>query len=229
MLTQLINRLKGRFTADWRQIDWQRTGLLVLLILAAASSLWQWAMPRYRIITENRFHPVPVIRGTDKIERSHIACPESGIIVLDKAAIAKKLDIDWLQGGDIVRARAEETKTEPEVTSPSLEGSTTVKGVEVTATGDLAESDNGYEAVSVIDMQTGKSQIVAREKNDPWFQFRNDGAIGVKYGINQRLTPVTDVYGRWDFLRVRDVYFGANGSVSTGGDAKLQMGVEYRW
>lgn len=205
-LTGLGSKIKDRFTADWRQIDWRRTALLVFLILALFAAIWQWAMPKVRTITTAEFRRVPEIRKVKDVQRVRVPCPEQGIVVLDKKEAAQKLSLPWY-----------------------LERPLPAAAPQITATADLPETKNGIEAVSVIDLQTGESQIVAREKTAPWFQFRNDGALGLRYGIDQRLDYVGNVYGRWDFLRVRDVYLSANGDLSTGGDAKVQLGVEYRW
>jgi hypothetical protein len=221
------------FTLDRRQVDWRRTGLLIGLILALAAALWQYAMPTVRTITEREFKRVPEIRKVRDVQRVYIACPEQGIQVLDKADVAKKLDISWLQGGDIAAALAAGEELKPEVTAPSPEGTSLPADVQITATADLPESDNGYEEVSVIDTKTGASQIMAREKAAPWFQLRNDAAIGIRYGLCAgpgQITPYCgDVYGKWDFLRVKDAYLGASGALGTDSSARLQLGLEYRW
>lgn len=231
-LLSLLSNIKTRLTSDWRQIDWQRTGLLIGLILAAAAALWQFAMPTVRTITTTRFMRVPEIHKVESVKRVYVACPEKGIITLDRAEIAKKLNIDFLQGGNLAAANQNQPP-QPPLTggslAPSLVKGRAGEGLEVTATATLPESDNGIDVVSVMNMETGESQLVAREKSAPWFQFRNDGAMGIRYGINQRLEYVGNVYGRWDFLRVKDIYLSANGDLSTGADAKIQLGAEYRW
>jgi len=228
MLTQLTNRLKARFTSDLKQIDWSRTLLLIALILAYAAALWQYAMPTVRTITTTEFRRVPEIRKTVEIKRVHVPCPESGIIILDKAEVAKKLKFDFLPGGDIAGA-----KSAAEVTSPSPQGTQSAANLQITATADLPESDNGYESVSLIDLSSGESQIMAREKESPWFQFRSDAAVGIRYGLcagTDSASPYCgDVYGRWDFLRVKDVYLSTNANISTDGSARIQLGAEYRW
>lgn len=233
---QLPN-LREMFTTDLAQVDWKRTGLLVFAILAAAAALWQFAMPRVRTITEREFRKVPEIHRTETVKRVFVACPQQGIQVLDKAELAKKLDLDWLQGGNIAAALAAGENLQ-KVNSPSPEGTKGLNpepralspepDLQITATADLPESDNGYEEVSVINLQTGESQIQAREKDSPWFQLRNDAAIGVKYGVGQNLTYTGTAYGRWDFLRIKDVYISTNGDLSTDGAARIQFGAEYR-
>lgn len=228
MLTLLINRLKTRFTTDWHQVDWRQSALLILLILALFAALWQYAMPRERTITTTEFRRVPVIQETVKIKRVLVPCPEKGLVALDKQAVAERLDLYWLQGGDIVAANGLQ-----EVTSPSPEGTRPVAGspadLQVTATAAIPESKNGVDVISVTNTATGETTLVAKEQPAPWFQLRNDAAIGVKYGVNQNLIYVGTAYGKWDFLRVRNFYLSANGDISTDGAARLQVGGEYRW
>ena len=216
--------LREHFTTDLEKVDWPRTALLVLLILAAASSLWQFAMPSFRTITQTEFRRVPEIRKVHDIERVRVACPESGIVVLDKAAVSDQLHLDFIQGGDIAAARKAEAAG-----TASAPKATPAPDLQVTATADIPESDNGVDVISIMDLQTGESHLEAREKSAPWFQFRNNAAVGIRYGVNQALAPAGTLYGRWDFLRVRNVYFSANGEITTGSDARIQLGAEYRW
>ncbi|MBT0666359.1 hypothetical protein KI809_18785 [Geobacter pelophilus] len=220
----LLTKLRNRLTTERQQIDWGRTALLVALILAVFAALWQWAMPEIRTITSIEFRAVPQIHRVESVKRVNVPCPESGIVVLDKAAVAKKMPLLGLSGGDITAWQKQDRE---EGISPAPAG--TQPNTQVTATADIPQSDNGVEIVSLIDLQTGESQIVAKEKAAPWFQFRNDAAAGIRYGLNQRLENSGSVYGRWDFLRVKDVYLSGNVDVTTGGDAHLQLGAEYRW
>lgn len=220
--------LRNWFTLDWRRVDPIRTVLLVLLILAAGAALWQWITPRVKILTQNQFHPVPVIKEVKSVQKVYVPCPEKGLIALDKRQVADKLDLHWLQGGDIAAANGSR-----EVTPPQAGGVSPVAGnpadLQVTATAAVPESKNGVDVIAVTNTATGETTLVAQEKAAPWFQFRNDAAVGIRYGVDQRLQYVGDVYGRWDFLRVKDIYLSANGNLSTGGDARVQFGAEYRW
>ena len=216
--------LRERFTSDLKKVDWPRTVCLVLLILAATSALWQYAMPQFRTITQTEFRRVPEIRKVRDIERVRVTCPESGIVVLDKAAVSEKLHLDFIQGGNIAAARKAET-IKPPVEQQSAPG----PDLQVTATADIPQSDNGVDVISIMDIETGESHLEAREKSAPWFQFRNDGAMGIRYGVNQALAPAGTLYGRWDFLRVKNIYFSANSDITTGSDFRIQLGAEYRW
>lgn len=226
-----LTSLRSRFTTDWKMVDLRRTALLILLILAVFSALWQYLMPQIRTIETNIFKRVPEIRKVVDVQRVLVPCPERGLVVLDKAQVVKKLGLDdepgWLHQ-DGAELAPQTGRSDGEAGEPFDDRHLT-SSLEILATGEIPETANGAEAISVIDMNTGVTTISVREKPAPWFQFRNDGAIGVRYGVDQRLRYVGNVYGRWDFLRVKDVYFSANTDLETGGDAKLQVGGEYRW
>lgn len=229
MLTNLINNIRTRLILEKYKTDWPRTILLIFLILAVTSALWQWAMPRVKVITQNQFHPVPVIKETTKIQRVAVACPAAGIITLDKAEVAKKLDIDFLQGGNIASSVGT-THASPASDSP-VPGNPA--DLQVTATADLPESDNGFDMISLFDETIGETILTAKEHPAPWFQFRSDGAVGIKYGLcvgaNHDSPYCGDIYGKWDFLRLKNLYISANGEIDTAAAAKLQLGAEYRW
>jgi len=217
------------FTTDWRQTDLRRTVLLVLLILAVFAALWQYLMPEIRTINTTTFKRVPELRTVKDVQRVLVPCPERGIVVLDKAKLAETMDLPWLQGGNLEAAEAVDGPTSAGEVIPPEPGGTRQNDLQVTGTADIPESNNGVEALSVIDMETGVTTITVREKPAPWFQFRNDGAVGIRYGLDQRLQYIGNVYGKWDFLRMKDVYFSAVADLETGGDARLQLGTEYRW
>ena len=225
----LLDVIKESFTADWRKVDLRRTVLLVLLILAVAAALWQYLMPQIRTIESTTFKRVPEIKKVVDVQRVYIKCPERGIVVLDKAELTKNMNLSWLQGGDLQAAAVTESPASAGEVIPPQPGGPRQPDLQVTGTADIPATSNGVEAMSVIDMETGVTTITVREKPAPWFQFRNDGAVGIRYGLDQRLQYIGNFYGKWDFLRVKDVYFSAVADLETGGDAKLQAGAEYRW
>lgn len=237
------------FTAELTQVDWGRTALLVLLVVAIVAALAPYIMPPM-VHNATTFHRAPGIAAAANVPSVYLACPEAGIQVLDKAALGKRMDLSWIPGGNLAQARPAGPATiagmlqatPGEAVPPSTgltvnqdgeiirrDGEQPVPGIEITSTVDVAETRNGAEVVNTIDMATGISTPYVREKSSPWFQFRNDGAIGVKYGLNQRLLNAGEVYARWDFLRMKDLYLSANGDLSTGGDARILLGAEYRW
>lgn len=222
----MLTSLRNRFTADWRQIDWPRTGLLVLLILALFAAGWQYAMPEVRTITTTVFKRVPEIRTVHDVQRVRVACPEAGIVVLDKQEVAEKLHIDWLRGGDVAAPEGEVTPPSEEGIQP---GATPPPDLQVTATAEIPETDSGAEAVSLIDLNTGESTIVVREKPAPWFALENHGSLSGWYGYNQHLLLTGDIDGRWQFLRIKDMHLGLRTSGGTDGELRFQLGTIYQW
>jgi hypothetical protein len=244
MLTSLINKgrdalqcVSTRFTGDLQQIDWPRTGLLCLFILAAFFALMQCAMPQIREITTTEFRRVREIRTVESVKRVLVPCPEKGIVALDKAAVAKKLNLTWLQGGDIAQAN---TTPQPNLPQPppklgggAAGGGDPVPGnpadLQVTATADLPESKAGYQVVTVFNTETGVTENIAKEKLLPWFAFENHGSASAWYGYNQQLLNVVDLDARWQFLRIKQVHLGLRGAVGSDGDKRIQAGTIWEW
>jgi len=224
-----LNSLKSKFTTEWQQTDWGRTLLLVLLVLAVASALWQWLMPEIRTVTDTRFRVVPQLKEVVKIKRVQIPCPEQGLVVLEKRAVAKKLDISWME----TQYLDDSTATPEEVITPSAEGTPqqpdAPNDIQVLATADLPKSAAGTEAVAVINMQSGETTIIAKERPLPWFAFENHAQVGLWYGINQHLMPTGDLEGRWQFLQIKRTHLGLRGSAGSDGTARLQAGIVYEW
>lgn len=215
----ILDTIKERFTSDWRQVDWRRTFFLVVLVLAVAAVLWQYLMPDIREVNTTTFRRMKEIRTVKNVQRVYIPCPEKGLVVLDHAEAAKRLGMPELQ-----------VYSTPSTESIRSTGATPAPSpVEVLSTAALPQTDNGHQVVAVLDTDTGVTTMVAKEVQAPWFRFTNKGAAGLRYGLNQRLEYAGTAYGRWDFLRVKDVYFSLNADLETGGDAHLQAGAEYRW
>lgn len=241
--TALITAALGDFfTLDPCRVDWKRTAILVLVVLLAFSVLWHRFMPEVREINSTTFKKVPQIQKVKDVQHVYIPCPERGIAVLDKKQLAGRLALPWIDGASTNNNAEAPTRTPGALTAGEVlplekEGTphnsqtsqASHDSHEVLATAAIPESRNGTDVLVILDTTTGVATPVAREKAAPWFQFRNDGALGVRYGIDERLQPIGSVYGKWDFLRIRDLYFSANGTIETDGDAALQLGAEYRW
>lgn len=245
MIWALLAKLKDRFTTDWRQIDWPRTGLLILLILAVFAALWQFFMPEVRTITTTQFKRVPEIQKAADIPRVRVTCPEQGFVALDKKEVAEKLDMPWLQGGDIASAKNDKDNSSGEVITPSAEDTlkltsdgeiiaqSPVPGrpaaLQPTSTADLPESDNGYYVVSVVNTDTGITMPVVKEKDSPWFQLENHGSLGLFYGFNLKLQQTAQGDLTWKFLRIKDAHLGLKGDGGTDGTGHALAGILYEW
>lgn len=199
------------FTTDLKRVDWVRTGLLVLLIIAIYVAVMQHLMPEIRTISSTVFRKVPEIRTVETVKRVTVACPESGVVTLDKAEVAEKLNLSWLSSGDIAGAKVDaavwtkgtetilgtsakapappdQAKAPDDFDESRLQAETPpVSGnpadLQVTATAELPTSNNGFDVVNVFNTKTGVSDLVATEKTSPWFEFRNKYGLGVRYGV----------------------------------------------
>ena len=131
------------------------------------------------------------------------AVPVKQVLAYDKAAIKKKLPL-----------------LAPELESTSRQ---------VIANADIPATRGGASAVTVLDTDTGESRILVREKAPPLVEFTNEGAVGLRYGINEELKKEGTLYGRWNVLRIGRVHVGAYADVSTTSEATAQASIEYRW
>jgi hypothetical protein len=191
------------FTLDIRQVDWRRTTILILIVLVVFLWLSARLMSEVRDLTTTEFRRVPQIREVTRIRTVTVPGPKK-IVILDKAEVVKKVD-----------------------GVPAEIAASTDKQIPATAA--IPESRNGVDVISVIDTKTGESQIIAKERPAPLFQLRRDAALGVRYGFNYKGEQTGTVYGRYDFLRVKNVWLSVHGEVSVPGDARAQIGAEYRW
>ena len=205
--------IKDILVADWRQVDWPRTLLLIVCILAIAAALWQYFMPQIRTVTTTQFKAVPQIRETVKLQRVTVPGPPQ-LVTIDKQQVAERLDLPWLvESGTGDRG--------PVTGNP--------KDLQIVATSDLPESRSGYQEVAVVNTATGETTLVAKEKELPWFRFVNKGQVSLWYGYDQRLLPTGDLEGRWQFLQIKKAGLALRGNLETGGDAQLQAGIIYEW
>lgn len=99
---------------------------------------------------------------------------------------------------------------------------------QVTATGKLDAEERPYTLTSVLDTETGKSEIFARPDQQPLFGITKTGEVGVNYGIS-------DEGAKWrlsakqDFLRIGAARIGIAGNLDQGGDwfAGIQTRMEW--
>jgi len=215
----MLDRLRSKFVDDWhewRLYDWPRTILLVLLILAVFSALWQYFMPQVREINSTTFKRTREIHEVTKVQRVFVPCPQQGIQTLDKTEVAKKLELPWLQ---------------PPVAGAPVQPAPVAgdqKDLQVVATSDLPDSDNGYQVVDVFNTETGEVTPVVTEKESPWFDLENHGSLGAWYGYHN-LTPASQLDVQWSFLRIKDAHLAVRGQANTASGLFGGAGLLYSW
>jgi hypothetical protein len=173
--------------------------LVVLLILAVIVA---WYRGNNEIPTSKTVYiNVPEVKEVVKIKRIEI--PVEKIVVIEKEAAAKKLDLP------------EDIKNDP--------------AKQITASGVVAPYEGKTNVLAVIDTGSGISSIVAKQVPLPFFDFENKKEIGIRYGVSFDNNLEGDLYGRWDFFRIANAHIGVYGEVNTTGDAKAMIQAAYKW
>jgi hypothetical protein len=174
--------------------------LALLLIVATASSLYQWYKKPTGSTTT--YVKVPEIKEVIKIKRVSVPGPER-IVTIEKKVIVEKLQLPvW------IAADADEQAIATAVIEP-YKGNTN--------------------AIGLINTKTGVGQIVAKQEPLSMFGFVNDKEIGVRAGYSAKQGQEIDVYARWDFVRVGNVNVGVYGEATSYGEAKAMVSAGYRF
>jgi hypothetical protein len=174
--------------------------LSVLLIIATASAVYHWYTKTTGSTTT--YVKVPEIKEVIKIKRVTIPGPER-IVTIEKATIVDKLKLpDWI-------------KTDADQ--------------QAIATAVIEPYKGNTNAIGLLNTKTGVGQIVAKQEPLSLFGFANDREIGVRAGYSSKNKQEADVYGRYDFARVGNVYIGVYGEANTAGDGKAMVSTSYKW
>jgi hypothetical protein len=70
-----------------------------------------------------------------------------------------------------------------------------------TATAEIKPNEGKTDVVSVTDMKTGKTELIAHQEAPALFGLPNKKVIGARYGISAEGT-VYDLHAQWDVLRI---------------------------
>ncbi|HCJ52966.1 MAG TPA: hypothetical protein DHV25_04600 [Candidatus Kerfeldbacteria bacterium] len=102
-----------------------------------------------------------------------------------------------------------------------------IDGFPVTAKAKCPKSKVAYDVASVIVPASGETRIFIKPEKRSLFSFENDKEVGLRYGLR----PEVDLFGRWTFIRIGEMYGSIYGEVSSGIDANANMMIEvsYRW
>jgi len=134
--------------------------VIVLIILAICSAIWQWYIPE-PIPDPTHFTIQPPIKKTDTIERVDI--PIKKVVTLKKKDVIK-----------VIKAIPEEIKQDD------------TKEITATAVTPCPEGTS-IEAISIIDTNTGATTILTKPTKPSLFAFENKQEIGVRVGSNQQI------------------------------------------
>lgn len=173
----------------------------MLGIIALISVLFDWYKPQPALTPD--FARPREIQSATKIPKVDI--PTEKIVAINKKAAAKKLKLPD-------EIAADERK-------------------QITATAEIPPYDGITDVIAVFDTETAQTEINARRRQRAFLEMMNQGAIGLRYGINtaKQNDYAADIYGRWDVLRTGKAYWGLYGEASSTGEGKAMISVEYRF
>lgn len=182
-------------------IDWLRTAALIFGILAACSILWNHFYPKQQAATTySTAAPIPAAANVPTQE-----LPPQRVIVLVKQEAIKKLP-------DL----PPEVKNDPKA--------------QITTTADIKPSPYGGSAVAFINTSTGRSSIVYKAKERPFFEFKRQVELYAEYGVSTRGNQQAAAGSRWTFIRTGAINWHAKGEINSAPEAKAMLGVHgYLW
>jgi hypothetical protein len=93
----------------------------------------------------------------------------------------------------------------------------------------LPINDHPTEFVTVLNENTGKTEVVVRNMPLPLLAAEQHGSIGVGYGITNGLMRGWALNSHEDLVQVKALHFGVDGSLFAGGAYFAGVGVAYRW
>ncbi len=180
------------------------TIVTILAVLAVTSAVVAWYRGEHPpVASKTEYIKVPQIKTVTKIKR--ITVPVEKVVTIEKQVVVEKL------------------KLPPEIAQDDNK--------QVISTGEVVPYEGKTNVVAVLDTKTGESQIIAKQAPLPFFDFVNKREIGLRYGYGSasKVSMETDIYGRWDFLRIGNVHLGVYGEVNTNGEGRAMISAGYRW
>ena len=176
--------------------------LAVLTLLAASSSVWFWYKGQKPTVTPGNYAQAPEVKEVIKIKRVEVPGPER-IVTVEKEVVVERLSLPaWVRDNP-----AEQT----------------------IATAQIAPYRGTTSAVAVLNTETGKSQIIAKQDPLTLLAFVNEKEIGIRAGANIKGEPETTLYGRYDFFRIGSVHVGVSGEAASTGQAKAQVHIGFKF
>lgn len=178
---------------------WVLIIVIIIALVMAAAAYKGWTRPAEKI---TEYLPLPAPDVLAKVKYVTKQCPEPGIQVIEKEVVVEKLVLPEPVASD----ERKEVTAAAEV--PAYEGKTSV--------------------VSVIDMETGKTEIHAKQLPRPFLELLNRKELGLRVGYDTGIEMTGEAYGRWTFLRVASFHLAAYGEVAED-NAKAMLELSYRW
>ncbi|MDD4986746.1 MAG: hypothetical protein PHQ43_13415 [Dehalococcoidales bacterium] len=176
--------------------------LAFFLLCAIASSIYFWYEGNHRpVVSKTEYVKVPEIRTVEKVRTVEI--PVEKIVIREKEGVTKYVTLP------------SEIKDDP--------------AKQITTTATVEPYEGKTNVVSIIDTQTGVSDILLKQDPLPFIALENRRELGFRSGYNSDSRLESTLYGRWTVLRIGNAHLGAYGEANTEGRGKAQLELSYRW
>lgn len=186
---------------------WVWAVLIAGLIFLAAYFAWLYFRPDPAPV--NRYTTAKPTAVVANIPPVTVAMHSRTIQALPKAITAKKLKI-----------------TPDEIGNDS---SQIIQAVDIPAT------EGGAVAVTFLNVSTGRSRTIWKEKPRPFVSFESATEIGMRYGLSSHGEQTAALYLRRDLARIGGVHLSGYVEAATGlsvaarPEAKAMIDISYRW
>lgn len=183
--------------------------ITIIAIVAIIVAVWGWYRPPVTL-SKTEYTKVPEIKTVKKIKRVRV--PVKEIVTLEKKAVSAKLHLS------------------EEITNDDKK--------QIIATAETPAYEGKTDIVAIMDKTTGEAGIIAKQQPLSFFALENKRAIGLRYGYASMGSATgsanaagmqADIYGRWDVLRIGGVHVGLYGEVTSAGDGRAMLNMEYRF
>jgi len=166
---------------------------IILGSTAISGAIWQWYHPK--TVNTHTWFTVKEVKHVDKIRRVMVPGPKE-VQVIEKEKIVKELILPaWIAN------------------DPNKQ---------IIATAEVPAYKGKTDVVASLDLTSGKSDMLIKQKPIPFFSLDSELAIGAGYGISSDKGQMVEVHGRYTFLRLGNVYIQGYGEVAAGTRADKQ-------
>lgn len=165
--------------------------LYVITVLAVIAAVYAWFKPQP--LPQKEYVTVEVPRDVIKIKTVEVPVEKIVVIEKDRLKTIRQLP-DWVTSND---------------------------KMQITAVGLVEPYKGKTEILSIINIDTGKSQLLQKRLSLSFIQFLNEKEIGMRYG-----TEFVG-FGRYTFFRAGD--FHVAGYAQIGKETTAQVEISYRW
>jgi hypothetical protein len=177
--------------------------VIPLIILVSVSAIWGWFFKAPDIRALPVWNEAQQIKTVTKIKRVSVPGPEK-IITIEKEKVVEKLKLpDWIKED---------------------------KNLQVIATAEIAPYKGKTDAITLMNTQTGASQIQVKQRPLPFAALDNTASVGVAYYPvhSDSLGPVA-IEGKYRFGRIMNFNGEIKGDVDSKGNFRAGAGIVYEW